>query len=90
MLQLIGNYHYFDLLQPGKMDLGNGLFLFQSKLGWIFDGKVTANTEGVASESNLFVCTAAGVPVAKMTIGDGRKRKEQQTKPSQKRLRIFK
>ena len=58
---LIGNDYYFDLLQPIKMDLGNGLFLFQSKLGWIFGGRVTTNTEAV-SESNLFVGTTAGLP----------------------------
>ena len=58
---LIGNDYYFDLLQPRKMDLGNGLFLFQSKLGWIFGGRVTTNTEAV-SESNLFVGTTAGLP----------------------------
>jgi len=30
---LVGNDYYFDLLQPRKIDLGNGLYLFQSKLG---------------------------------------------------------
>lgn len=28
---LLGNDYYFDLLQPRKIDLGNGLFLFLSK-----------------------------------------------------------
>ena len=32
---LLGNDYYFDLLQPRKISLGNGLFLFQSKLGWV-------------------------------------------------------
>ena len=30
---LIGNDYYFELLQPRKTDLGEGLFLFYSKLG---------------------------------------------------------
>ena len=58
---LIGNDYYFDLLQPRKMNLGNGLFLFQSKLGWIFGGRVTTNADEV-SESNLFVGTTTGIP----------------------------
>ena len=37
---LVGNDYYFDLLQPRKVDLGNGLYMFQSKLGWIFGGKL--------------------------------------------------
>ena len=32
---LIGSDHYFDLLEPHKLDLGGGLHLFNSKLGWI-------------------------------------------------------
>ena len=37
---LIGNDYYFNLLQPRKIDLGNNLYLFQSKLGWVFlEGK---------------------------------------------------
>jgi len=35
---LIGNVYYFDLLQPQKVDLGKGLFLLHSKLGWILGG----------------------------------------------------
>ena len=51
---LIGNDYYFDLLQPRKIDLGNNLYLFQSKLGWVFGGKVETKTE-VVSEQNLLV-----------------------------------
>ena len=36
---LLGNDYYFDLLQPRKIDMGNELFLFQSKLGWVCGGK---------------------------------------------------
>ena len=32
---LVGSDYYFDLLEPCKMDLGGGLYLFNSKLGWI-------------------------------------------------------
>jgi len=48
---LIGNDYYFDLR---KTDLGNNLYLFQSKLGWVFGGKVETKTEMV-SEQNLLV-----------------------------------
>jgi len=30
---LIGNDWYFDLLEPQKLDMGDGLFLFNLKLG---------------------------------------------------------
>ena len=36
---LIGNDCYFDLLEPQKLDVGDGLFLFNSKLGWILGGQ---------------------------------------------------
>lgn len=36
---LIGNDYYFELLLTRKMELGNGLFLFQSKLRWILGGR---------------------------------------------------
>ena len=38
---LIGNDYYFDLLEPRKMDLGDGLCLFHSKLGWILGGELS-------------------------------------------------
>lgn len=58
---LLGNDYYFDLLQPRKIDMGNELFLFQSKLGWVCGGKVTAKTETV-SEPTLFVSTVGVAP----------------------------
>ncbi|XP_065899645.1 uncharacterized protein [Dysidea avara] len=58
---LVGNDYYFDLLQPRKIDLGNGLFLFQSTLGWIFGGKVASKTE-VESEQGLLVGNAGVTP----------------------------
>ena len=58
---LVGNDYYFDLLQPRKIDLGNGLYLFQSKLGWVFGGKVESKTE-VVSEQNLLVSTMGVAP----------------------------
>ena len=48
------------------MDLGNGLFLFQSKLGWVCGGKVTAETE-VVSEPSLFVSTVGVAPTIHAT-----------------------
>ena len=56
---LVGNDYYFNLLQPRKIDLGNGLYMFQSKLGWIFGGKMESKTK-VVSEQNLLV-SAIGV-----------------------------
>jgi len=38
-------------------------FLFQSKLGWVFGGKIQANTEGVKDEPNLFVDAMGIVPL---------------------------
>ena len=38
-----GNDYYFDLLEPQKLDMGGGLFLFNSKLGWIL-GDQTVNS----------------------------------------------
>ena len=58
---LLGNDYYFDLPQPRKIDLGNGLFLFQSKLGWVCGGKITAEA-GVVSEPTLFVSTVGVAP----------------------------
>jgi len=47
----MGNDYYFDLLLPKKMELGNGLFLFESKLGWILGGRyfTTANSTSIPS-----------------------------------------
>jgi len=39
---LIGNDYNFELLLPRKMELGGGLFLFQSKLGWILGGQYSS------------------------------------------------
>ena len=36
---LIGNDYYFEFLIPRKMELGVGIYLFQSKLGWILGGQ---------------------------------------------------
>ena len=59
---LIGNDYYFELLQPRKIDLGDGLFLFYSKLGWILSGQVHGNTEEI-SEPSLLVSTIGSVPM---------------------------
>ena len=58
---LVGNDYYFDLLLPRKMELGGGLSLVQSKLGWILGGRyqVTSNTTNIPT---LMVCTAGMAP----------------------------
>jgi len=43
------------------MDLGGGLFLFHSKLGWILGGRVEQIAERV-EESSLLVSTVGSVP----------------------------
>ena len=48
---LIGNDYYFDLLMPRKMELGGGLFLFQSKLGWILGGRYPTTTDSASVSS---------------------------------------
>ena len=58
---LIGNDYYFDLLLPRKMELGDGLSLFQSKLGWILGGRYLATTE-LISVPSLLVSTIGIAP----------------------------
>ena len=58
---LIGNDYYFELLQPRKIDFGEGLFLFYSKLGWILSGQVHCNAEE-NNEPSLLVSTIGSVP----------------------------
>jgi len=59
---LTGNDYHFDLLQPRKIDLGNNLYLFQSKLSWVFGGKVETKTE-VVSEQNVLVSSMGVTPI---------------------------
>jgi len=58
---LIGNDYYFDLLLPRKMELGDGLYLFQSKLGWILGGRYLAATD-LDSVPSLLVGTIGIAP----------------------------
>ena len=53
---LIVNDYYFDLLQPRKLDLGGGLSLFHSKLGWILGGQIESTAES-KEETSLLVST---------------------------------
>ena len=57
---LIENDYYFDLLLPRKIDLRPGLWLFQSKLGWILGGRYHAESD-TAGEPTLLVSTV-GIP----------------------------
>lgn len=60
---LIGNDYYFELLQPRKVDLGNSLFAFQTKLGWVLGGKMQSVTEEEFSKANLILYTNGLTPV---------------------------
>ena len=54
---LVGNYCYFDLLGPQKLDVDDGLFLFNSKLGWILGGRTESTMTEQDTESHLLVGT---------------------------------
>jgi len=56
---LIENDCYFDLLEPQKLDVGDGLFLFYSKLGWILGGQIESTMTDLeqSAESHLLVGT---------------------------------
>lgn len=58
---LIGNDYYFELLLPRKMELGEGLYLFQSKLGWILGGRYTSTGNSTEIPS-LLVSTLGTAP----------------------------
>ena len=58
---LIGNDYYFDLPLPRKMELGDGLFLFQSKLGWILGGRYFTIADSTSTPS-LLVSTLGIAP----------------------------
>ena len=58
---LIGNDYYFELLEPKKMDMSGGLFLFHSKLGWVLGGRVEQPPD-MRSESSLLVSTIGSAP----------------------------
>ena len=60
---LIGNNCYFYLLEPQKLDMGSGLFLFNSKLGWILGGQTVDATGDRDTELHLLVGTLGMVPV---------------------------
>lgn len=54
---------YFNLLEPQKLDLGGGLFLFSSKLGWIVGEQIkNAMITEENSESSLLASTVGTVP----------------------------
>ena len=58
---LIGNNYYFELLLPRKDELGNSLFLFQLKLGWILGGRYPS-LEETTKVPSLFVSTVGTAP----------------------------
>jgi len=60
---LIGSDYYFDLLEPHKMDLGGGLYLFNSRLGWVLGGRINDTTVNRNPVPSLLVRTVGTVPV---------------------------
>ena len=50
---LIGNDCYFYLLESQKLDVGDVLFLFNSKLGWILGGHTENTAAEYSAESHL-------------------------------------
>ena len=59
----IGNDYYFDLLEPRKSDLGGGVFLFNSKLGWVLGGQIENTVTDESTVSSLIASTVAVVPI---------------------------
>ena len=59
---LIGNDYYFDLLEPHKLDLGGGLYFFNSKLGWILGGRIEDATTERNPVPSLLVRTVGTAP----------------------------
>ena len=59
---LIGSDYYFDLLEPHKLDLGGGLYLFNSKLGWILGRSVDDANRERNSVRTLVVRTVGTAP----------------------------
>ena len=60
---LIGNDYYFDLLEPQKLDLGDGVFLFNSKLGWVLGGQIENTATDKSTVSSLIASTVAAIPL---------------------------
>ena len=49
--------YYFDLLETHKLDLGDNLYLFNSKLGWILGGHIEGATIEKSPVPSLLVRT---------------------------------
>lgn len=58
---LIGNDYYFDLLLTRKIELRPGLYLFQSRLGWIISGRYQIESDDSLRQPALIVNTM-GIP----------------------------
>ena len=54
---LIRNGCYFNLLEPRKLDVADGLFLFNLKLGWILGGQTENSTTEQSTESYILAGT---------------------------------
>ena len=53
---LVGNDYYLDLLLSRKVEVQPGLYLLESKLGWLLSGR-TSNNDIKRQESSLLVLT---------------------------------
>ena len=40
---LIGNDYYWEIIQPNKIEISPGLYLIESKLGWILNGRLESH-----------------------------------------------
>ena len=60
---LIGNYYYNDIVSMKKINVSNGLYLLQSKLGWILSGRIKTNQIN-DSEQSLLMLTNSSSPVS--------------------------
>ena len=60
---LIGNDYYLDIIQPEKKVVQPGLYLLNSKLGWILAGRIHTY-EPIHSLPNLLILTHGSLPLS--------------------------
>lgn len=56
LMILIGNDYYLDIVHSQKMKVSEGLYLLNSKLGWILSGRTKSASES-DEEENLLILT---------------------------------
>ena len=64
---LIGNDYYLDIILPEKFELQPGLYLLESKLGWIITGRTAEKSDENQEQSlltwNYRTSTHSSIPV---------------------------